>query len=84
MEENLRHNLGDAEAYTVLSNAVYLISIGGNDYFAPFATNCSFFETHSQEEYVGMVIGNLTNVIKVLNFFFSSILLQFILLQILV
>ncbi|KAL6134769.1 hypothetical protein ACLB2K_066997 [Fragaria x ananassa] len=62
--KHLRHNLGDAETYTLLSNAVYLISIGGNDYFAPLATNCSYFETHSQEEYVGMVIGNLTNVIK--------------------
>ncbi|XP_062008812.1 GDSL lipase-like [Rosa rugosa] len=64
MEKHLRHNLGDAKTYTLLSNAVYLISIGGNDYFTPFATNCSFFETDSQEEYVGIVIGNLTNVIK--------------------
>ncbi|XP_050383872.1 GDSL lipase-like [Argentina anserina] len=64
MEKQLRHKLGDAETYTLLSSAVYLISIGGNDYFSPFADNCSYFETHSQEEYIGMVMGNLTNVIK--------------------
>ncbi|KAL6140612.1 hypothetical protein ACLB2K_058910 [Fragaria x ananassa] len=64
VEKHLRHSLGDAEAYTLLSNAVYLISIGANDYIAPLSTNCGFFETRSQEEYVGMVIGNLTNVIE--------------------
>ncbi|KAM1513007.1 hypothetical protein ACFX1Z_024494 [Malus domestica] len=64
VEKQLRHKLGDAEAYTFLSNAVFLISIGSNDYFTPFGTNSTLFESYSHEEYVGMVIGNLTNVIK--------------------
>jgi hypothetical protein len=70
VEKQLRHKLGDEEAHTLLSNAVYLISIGANDYYAPFVTNSSLFESHSHEKYVGMVIGNLTNVIKVIYTFF--------------
>ncbi|XP_062025603.1 GDSL esterase/lipase 1-like isoform X1 [Rosa rugosa] len=64
VEKHLRHKLGDDNAHTLLSEAVYLISIGGNDYFAPFVKNSSFYETQSPEKFVGMVIGNLTNVIK--------------------
>ncbi|KAK9923825.1 hypothetical protein M0R45_032225 [Rubus argutus] len=36
--------------------------IGG--YIAPFETNSSIFQSHSQKEYIGMVLGNLTDVIK--------------------
>ncbi|KAM1113462.1 hypothetical protein ACFX2B_045580 [Malus domestica] len=54
VEKQLRHKLGDAQAYTVLSKAVYIISIGGNDYLSPLASN------FSNEDYVGLVIGNLT------------------------
>ncbi|XP_034207928.1 GDSL esterase/lipase 2-like [Prunus dulcis] len=58
VEKQLRQKLGEAEAYTLLSKAVYLISIGSNDYSIPLATNTS------QEEYVGWVIGNLTSWIE--------------------
>lgn len=71
VEKQLRHKLGDAGAYTFLSEAVYLISIGINDYYTPFLTNSSLFASHSHEEYVGMVVGNLTDVIKV-NTFMST------------
>ncbi|XP_062025579.1 GDSL esterase/lipase 1-like [Rosa rugosa] len=64
VEKQLTHKLGETEAHRFLSEAVYLISIGSNDYIAPFITNSSLFESHSHEEYVGMVTGNLTNVIK--------------------
>lgn len=71
VEKQLRHRLGETEAHTLLSEAVYLISIGSNDYIAPFITNSSLFESHSHEEYVGMVTGNVTYVIKVIyNVFF--------------
>ncbi|XVF74244.1 hypothetical protein PTKIN_Ptkin13bG0094700 [Pterospermum kingtungense] len=63
VEKLLRKNLGDAEAKAFFSKAVYLISIGGNDYLSPFTSNSSVLETFSKEEYVGMVIGNLTNTI---------------------
>lgn len=71
----MRHKLGDAEAYTFLLKAVYLFSIGNNDYFEPFLKNSSFFESHSPEEFVGMVIGNLTNVIEVMYSLFSLFLM---------
>ena len=63
----LSKEFGDAEAKTLLMRAVYLITIGTNDYLASIVTNSSTFQTYSQEEYVDMVIGNLTIVIKVTN-----------------
>lgn len=61
VKEHIQQQKGDAETRRLLSRAIYLISIGGNDYIAP----SSVFESFSKEEYVGMVIGNLTSVIKV-------------------
>ncbi|CAL9009627.1 unnamed protein product, partial [Prunus brigantina] len=73
--ETAEAQLGHAEAKTFLSKAVYLISIGSNDYFAPFTSNSSLFEFHSHKEFVGLVIGNLKKVIKVIYtvFFFKHI-----------
>jgi hypothetical protein len=51
---------------------VYLFSIGTNDYMSPFLTNSTILNSYSKSEYVGIVIGNLTSVIKV-----SSTLLFF-------
>lgn len=62
VEKQLRHNLGGEEGKALLSAAVYLFSIGGNDYFAAFAENSGSLV--SQEEYVAMVIGNITNAIQ--------------------
>ncbi|XP_022152560.1 GDSL esterase/lipase 1-like [Momordica charantia] len=58
----LKEELGHAEAKALLSRAVYFISIGSNDY--PFTTNSSLFRSHSPQQYVDLVIGNLTTVIK--------------------
>ncbi|XP_004305778.1 PREDICTED: GDSL esterase/lipase 2-like [Fragaria vesca subsp. vesca] len=63
VEKQLRHKLGHAEAYTLLSEAVYLIAIGSNDYSYALATNSSLLAS-SPEEFIGLVIGNMTNVIK--------------------
>lgn len=52
-------------AKALLSRAVYLINIGSNDYLAPFLTNSTLFQSHSPQQYVDLVIGNLTTVIKV-------------------
>ncbi|KAB1218301.1 GDSL esterase/lipase 5 [Morella rubra] len=60
----LRQKLGDAQATTLLGRAVYLFSIGTNDYIAPYASSRLGLLSHSREEYVDMVIGNLTIVIK--------------------
>ncbi|XVF67196.1 hypothetical protein PTKIN_Ptkin10aG0101000 [Pterospermum kingtungense] len=57
VEKSLRQELGDEEAKKLLSRAVYLISIGANDYLTRNSTA-------SDEEYVAMVIGNLTNELQ--------------------
>lgn len=58
----LRSRLGNADTSQKLSNAVYMFSIGTNDYISPFLTNSTNLKSHSQ--YVNMVIGNFTAVIK--------------------
>ena len=68
----LRHELGDAEAKTLLSRAVYLFNVGANDYTSLFDTNSSALESFSTKEIVGMVIGNLSSVIQVLSYLVSE------------
>jgi phospholipase/lecithinase/hemolysin len=61
VEKKLKRTLRNkAEAKRLLSNAVYLISIGSNDYMS----NMSIYKYYGKEEYVGMVVGNLTTLIK--------------------
>lgn len=64
VEKILRKQLGKTQAKTLLSRAVYLISVGTNDY-RTFASDSKLFDSYSIEEYVDLVIGNLTSVIKV-------------------
>ncbi|KAK9060355.1 hypothetical protein SSX86_021059 [Deinandra increscens subsp. villosa] len=60
-----RQNLGDAKASQLLSTAVYLFSCGSNDYLSPvFNNDSTIYYHHTREQYVDMVIGNLTTVIK--------------------
>ncbi|XP_059630991.1 GDSL esterase/lipase 1-like [Cornus florida] len=56
----LRQKLGDTEAKKMMMRAVYLFSIGGNDYH----NISSDLPQSYKREYVGMVIGNLTSVLK--------------------
>lgn len=67
VETWLRKKLGNdnVEVKAALSRAVYLFSIGTNDYMSLFLTNSTVLNSYSKSEYVQMVIGNLTNVIKV-------------------
>ena len=69
VEKQLRQKLGYAQAKTLLSSAVYLFSVRSNDYGAPLTFNISkeFFESYSKEEFIGMVIGNITHVVKVIS-----------------
>ncbi|TXG68204.1 hypothetical protein EZV62_003139 [Acer yangbiense] len=63
VKESLKQKLGDEKAKNVLNDAVYLFSIGGNDYF-------SFYQTYPNAsqyykgKFVKMVIANLTSVLK--------------------
>ncbi|KAK9281883.1 hypothetical protein L1049_004790 [Liquidambar formosana] len=63
VEKSLRQKLGDVEARKMLMRAVYLISMGGNDYFS-FSLKYPNASQSYQQEYVGIVIGNLTEVLK--------------------
>ncbi|PON62545.1 hypothetical protein TorRG33x02_278710 [Trema orientale] len=63
----LRQKLGDAEAKALLSRAVYLFSTGNNDYSFPFETNSTVLTSHSTKWFVGMVLGNITEVIEAVN-----------------
>ncbi|KAJ7963341.1 GDSL esterase/lipase [Quillaja saponaria] len=60
----LKQKLGVAETKTLLSRAVYLFNIRGNNYEAIFITNPSMLQSYSADKYADMVIGNLTTVIK--------------------
>ncbi|KAK7275518.1 hypothetical protein RIF29_16637 [Crotalaria pallida] len=56
--------LGSDDAKKLLSRAVYMFSIGTNDYLSPFLTHSNVLNSSSHSEYVAMVVGNLTSVIK--------------------
>ncbi|XP_062087918.1 GDSL esterase/lipase 1-like [Humulus lupulus] len=60
----LREKLGEAEAITLLSKAVFLFSVGANDYSFLFDTNSSALDSFSREEFVGLVIGNISSAIE--------------------
>ncbi|KAJ4837544.1 hypothetical protein Tsubulata_028095, partial [Turnera subulata] len=56
VEKQLRQKIGDADTKLLLSKAIYLFSVGSNDYIVPFTTNSTVLQLYSQKEYVGMEI----------------------------
>nr|GMC89245.1 GDSL esterase/lipase 1-like [Ipomoea batatas] len=58
--------LGAKKSNKLLPDAVYMFSIGGNDYISPLMSNSSlFFSSYTEEEeYMDMVVGNFTTVIE--------------------
>ncbi|QCE02339.1 zeta-carotene desaturase [Vigna unguiculata] len=60
----LRQKLGSSEAKLLLSNGVYMFSIGSNDYLSPFLTDSDVLKSYSHSEYVAMVLRNMTSIIK--------------------
>ncbi|KAI5336653.1 hypothetical protein L3X38_015921 [Prunus dulcis] len=64
VRKSLRKKLGNEEAKSLLSRAVYFFSIGSNDYIFPFDTDPSVLGSYSHQEYVDLVIGNITSVVK--------------------
>lgn len=70
---SLRSELGDSEAKSIISRAVYLFHIGGNDYVYPILfANSSTFQSTTKEKFSDFVFGNITAVIEV------KIILRFI------
>ncbi|KAJ0794443.1 putative GDSL lipase/esterase, SGNH hydrolase superfamily, GDSL esterase/lipase GLIP1-5/GLL25 [Helianthus annuus] len=64
LEKQFRQNLGDSKTDKLLSNAVYLFSCGGNDYLSPVGNNDSVLYPYTHDQYVRMVIGNISEVFK--------------------
>ncbi|KAL3511574.1 hypothetical protein ACH5RR_024291 [Cinchona calisaya] len=60
VEKQLRLDIGEKGANGLVSNAVYLFSIGTNDCVTP----SSVFNSYAPEDYASMVIGNISAVFK--------------------
>ncbi|XAR49843.1 hypothetical protein NMG60_11004000 [Bertholletia excelsa] len=65
VKKMLEQKLGEEGAKKLFSRAIYLFSIGSNDYFSTFLTNStSVFQIYCKSQYVGMVTGNSTTLLK--------------------
>lgn len=65
VEKRLIAKLGASKAEEMISNAVYLISMGSNDYLGGYLGNPKMQELYNPQLYVGIVLGNLTSTIQV-------------------
>ncbi|XP_020228086.1 GDSL esterase/lipase 1 [Cajanus cajan] len=61
--KSLEQKLGDQKTQRVLNSAVYLFSMGGNDYFGLRNQNPNVTRSY-KTQYAKMVVGNLTNTLK--------------------
>ncbi|XP_077236469.1 GDSL esterase/lipase 5-like [Tasmannia lanceolata] len=66
LQKLLAEQHGVGQAKELISEAIYFISVGSNDYLGGYFGNPKMRESYGPEEYVAMVIGNLTQVIQVL------------------
>ncbi|KAB2633922.1 GDSL esterase/lipase 5-like [Pyrus ussuriensis x Pyrus communis] len=66
VQKSLTDKLGEVEAKEVISEAVYFISMGSNDYMGGYLGSPKMQEQYNPEQFVGMVIGNLTQTIQAL------------------
>ncbi|KAF8012813.1 hypothetical protein BT93_I0849 [Corymbia citriodora subsp. variegata] len=64
MVKDVRKKLGDEKAKRTVSEGVYMVSIGGNDYINPVLDNPTLFQSISMEDYVGMVVGNISTFLE--------------------
>ncbi|XP_038901399.1 GDSL esterase/lipase 3-like isoform X2 [Benincasa hispida] len=65
VKKSLRKKLGNERSQSFLSNSVFLFHFGGNDYLNPLDINYDIFKTiEAQEQFVNMVIGNITIALK--------------------
>ncbi|CAN1287315.1 GDSL esterase/lipase 5 [Linum perenne] len=67
----LRNKLGKEEAKAIVSSAVYMFSIGSNDYMSPFLTNSSSSSQTSSSILVSMVISNFQLLCFICTLFYT-------------
>jgi hypothetical protein len=65
VRKSLEEKLGEEKSNELISEAVYFISIGSNDYMGGYLGNPKMQEKYNPEQYIGIVIGNLTQAIQV-------------------
>ncbi|KAK2449956.1 GDSL esterase/lipase [Trifolium repens] len=64
VRKSLGEKLGEEKSNELISEAVYFISIGSNDYMGGYLGNPKMQEKYNPEQYIGIVIGNLTQAIQ--------------------
>ena len=67
MVQKLKDQVGEMEGKRLLSKAVYLFNIGGNDYFSLFEENRADLPLsyYQKRNHMNMILGNLTQHINV-------------------
>nr|GMC89257.1 GDSL esterase/lipase 1-like [Ipomoea batatas] len=63
VSQQLKQEMGIIKSKRLLSNAVYMFSIGSNDY-STFITNPTLLNSYTQDQYVDMVVGNMSTVFQ--------------------
>ncbi|KAK4266049.1 hypothetical protein QN277_027023 [Acacia crassicarpa] len=64
VRKGLGEKVGEERAKEIIEEAVYFISIGSNDYMGGYLGNPDMQQRFTPEQYVGMVIGNLTQTVQ--------------------
>lgn len=65
VRKSLVENLGEKKTKELMSEAIYFISIGSNDYMGGYLGNPKMQQSYNPEQFIGIVIGNLTEAIQV-------------------
>nr|GMC89259.1 GDSL esterase/lipase 1-like [Ipomoea batatas] len=63
VSQQLKQEMGSHGSKQLLSNAVYMFSIGNNDY-GTFINNSTLLNSYTQNQYVDMVVGNMSTVFQ--------------------
>ncbi|XP_054807627.1 GDSL esterase/lipase 5-like [Prosopis cineraria] len=64
VRKGLVETVGEERAKEIVEEAVYFISIGSNDYMGGYLGNPKMQKRFTPEQYVGMVVGNLTQIVQ--------------------
>lgn len=65
LQNFLSEKTGSVAAKQFFAEAVYLLSIGSNDYMGGYLANPAMQQMYPPEQYVAMVVGNFTEAVAV-------------------